>query len=103
MPIQFTIPNDEAFDVLNYAYKFADKIFHEDDIAKSGLDVLLKERTLELSDWQHNFLIILLEQYQKNLLRKKKETPKGLSGYQHACTYLPILEDLLANLEQLPE
>ena len=102
MSFRFTIANDDVFDALSYAYKFAHKIFHEDDIAESGIDILLKERTMELSDWQYNFLVILLKQYRNDLLRKKKETPRGLSGYQHACKFLSILEDLLAALEYTP-
>ena len=99
MSFRFTISNDDVFDALSYAYKFAPRIFHEDDIAESGIETLLNDRSMELSDWQYNFLIILLEQYQKNLLRKKKETPQGSIGYQHACKYLSVLEDLLATLE----
>lgn len=98
MSVKFHKPQAKTVAVIKNAFLFADNSFHENDIDRSILSKFLGEADFELSDQQVHFLTILLEEYRKSLMRKKRNTPKHLSGYRHACESLPVVKELLSSL-----
>lgn len=99
MCITFSKPSQDVIETIESAYKFSKKIFHPNNIQFSILEKFRTREEFSLTYSECDFFYLLLEQYRKNLIRRKKDTPAHLDGYQFVCKYLSIVEDLLAFLE----
>lgn len=99
MCITFSKPSQDVIEIIESAYKFSKKIFHPNNIQFSILEKFRTREEFSLTYSECDFFYLLLEQYRKNLIRRKKDTPAHLDGYQFVCKYLSIVEDLLAFLE----
>lgn len=99
MCITFSKPSQDVIETIESAYRFSKKIFHPNNIQFSILEKFRTREEFSLTYSECDFFYLLLEQYRKNLIRRKKDTPARLDGYQFVCKYLSIVEDLLAFLE----
>ena len=99
MCITFDKPSQDVIETIESAFRFSNEIFHPNNIQFSILEKFQTCDEFSLSYSECNFFYLLLEQYRKDLIRRKKDIPARLDGYRFVCKYLSIVEDLLAFLE----